>query len=326
MVALRWAATVIAGIVLVRLALNPFIFDYPIGGSGLLNWVLYGYGVPAAAFALAYRWFKDEGDSLPAPLLESGTIIFTVLLITFQIRFLFEGRLDSPTYTLFEASLQTLNWLAASLVLYWQAARRPNRVRFIASRLLLGLAVLHVLVFHYFAVNPIFTSQNVWGVVFFNLLLVAYGLPALLSGVYAWLAHRLKDKAVERLMGVGTLVLVFTQVSLEVRRFFRGADLSAGSMSDAESYGYSLAWLALAGVLVGLAIWRRVAVLRYASLAVMGIAIIKVFLFDAAMLPGIWRALSFLGLGLSLVGLGYVYQRFVFPPDTKPPEQKLAAN
>lgn len=43
----------------------------------------------------------------------------------------------------------------------------------------------------------------------------------------------------------------------------------------------------------------------------------KVFLFDMAALTGLWRALSSLGLGLSLVAVGWLYQRFVFPPKPK---------
>jgi uncharacterized membrane protein len=39
----------------------------------------------------------------------------------------------------------------------------------------------------------------------------------------------------------------------------------------------------------------------------------KVFVFDMADLTGLFRVASFLGLGLALVGIGYVYQRFVFP-------------
>jgi len=35
----------------------------------------------------------------------------------------------------------------------------------------------------------------------------------------------------------------------------------------------------------------------------------KVFLIDMAGLTGVWRALSFIGLGLVLVGIGYLYQR-----------------
>jgi len=37
-------------------------------------------------------------------------------------------------------------------------------------------------------------------------------------------------------------------------------------------------------------------------------------------LTGLYRVGSFLGLGLSLVGIGLVYQRFVFPAPTKPVE------
>ena len=40
----------------------------------------------------------------------------------------------------------------------------------------------------------------------------------------------------------------------------------------------------------------------------------KVFLFDMAGLTGAYRALSFIGLGLVLVGIGLVYQKLVFRP------------
>jgi uncharacterized membrane protein len=53
--------------------------------------------------------------------------------------------------------------------------------------------------------------------------------------------------------------------------------------------------------------------LRYASLGVLVIAVLKVFLFDMAGLTGLYRVGSFLGLGLALIGIGFVYQRFVFP-------------
>ena len=43
------------------------------------------------------------------------------------------------------------------------------------------------------------------------------------------------------------------------------------------------------------------------------LTIAKVFLVDMSGLAGIWRALSFIGLGLVLVGIGYLYQRLLFP-------------
>ena len=64
---------------------------------------------------------------------------------------------------------------------------------------------------------------------------------------------------------------------------------------------------------------------RLASAAVVVLTIAKVFLVDMSDLTGIWRALSFIGLGLVLVGIGYLYQRLLFPPrrlaqSTSPPD------
>ena len=52
---------------------------------------------------------------------------------------------------------------------------------------------------------------------------------------------------------------------------------------------------------------------RLASAAVTLLTIAKVFLVDMADLTGIYRALSFIGLGLVLVGIGWLYQRLLFP-------------
>ena len=46
---------------------------------------------------------------------------------------------------------------------------------------------------------------------------------------------------------------------------------------------------------------------------VIGLVCIKVFAIDMSGLTGLWRVLSFLGLGLALIGLGVVYRRFVLP-------------
>jgi len=55
---------------------------------------------------------------------------------------------------------------------------------------------------------------------------------------------------------------------------------------------------------------------RLVSAAVMILTIAKVFLFDMSALVGIYRALSFIGLGLVLVGIWFLYRRLLF---AKPP-------
>jgi len=65
-------------------------------------------------------------------------------------------------------------------------------------------------------------------------------------------------------------------------------------------------------LLLGLAGRHRI--LRLASAAILVLAVAKVFLIDMAALEGVLRALSFLGLGLVLVGIGLIYQRLLAPP------------
>ena len=52
------------------------------------------------------------------------------------------------------------------------------------------------------------------------------------------------------------------------------------------------------------------------------LTVVKVFLLDMAGLTGVWRALSFIGLGLVLIGIGYLYQRLLFAK--KPPAAPAA--
>ena len=53
-------AWLMGGLVAARLLLNPMVLDYPIGEGVLFNWLLYGYGIPIAAFV-------GGRDPLPTP-------------------------------------------------------------------------------------------------------------------------------------------------------------------------------------------------------------------------------------------------------------------
>jgi uncharacterized membrane protein len=46
--------------------------------------------------------------------------------------------------------------------------------------------------------------------------------------------------------------------------------------------------------------------------------VLKIFLYDLSDLEGLMRALSFIGLGLVLIGIGLVYQKLVFRNPAKP--------
>jgi uncharacterized membrane protein len=52
---------------------------------------------------------------------------------------------------------------------------------------------------------------------------------------------------------------------------------------------------------------------RIASAAVVGLTVLKVFFVDMSDLKGIFQALSFIGLGVVLMGIGWFYQQLLFP-------------
>ena len=89
---------------------------------------------------------------------------------------------------------------------------------------------------------------------------------------------------------------------------------------NGELYTYTIVWmlLALTALLAG-SIRLGNSVYR-AGLGLLIFVIAKIFFIDMADLEGLLRVASFMGLGLSLLGLAYLYQRFNLAP--KVPEIK----
>jgi uncharacterized membrane protein len=310
---LRFVAAALAVVVLARLALNVSIVEYHVGDLPLLNWILYGYGVPAAAFLLAARWFAGARGTWLVMLLQAGALAFVALLVTLELHTLIAGPLTEPRDGLLEPSLQSAAWLAMGLALLALPAFAGNVVALWGGRVLVALGAAQVLFVQGLGANPLWTDISVGTWPLLNLLLLAYGVPAVVLSWYGW-RGREEPAWARGAAWVLAFVLLFVELSLEVRHAFHGAWLSMGATSDAEWYVYSAAWLGFALLLLALGIRTGSIALRYASLAALLLTVGKVFLSDMAALTGLYRVVSFLGLGLCLIGVGYLYQRFVFPP------------
>jgi uncharacterized membrane protein len=314
---LRKIAMVIAATLLVRLALNPVLLTY--AKSHLLgqHWVLYGYGIPAIASHFAAQWFRQTKDNYLVTMLEGLRIVFVILLITAEIRILVHGSLASLSFNLLESSLQSIAWLAVAwsrLRSYENAGRRMDKWSGIVL-FLMGVAMTFLvsLILH----NPaVHYGENIGRWPVFNTLWLAYVIPAVLM----WLTTRLSmnwlpaKNTWKMTFGSGVLVLLFAYVTLETRHLFQGPVLETRTTSFAEVYSYSLVWLIFAFVFLLYGLLKKRPVARYAALLVLIITVLKVFLSDMGGLQGLWRVASFLGLGLSLVGIGYLYQRFLYLP------------
>jgi uncharacterized membrane protein len=316
---LRLFALALGSAVLIRLALNPYVLDYDATAELGGQWIVYGYGVPAAAFFAASRLFRRSADDLTVTVLEAGALVFALLLVAFEIRLATEGRIKSPNLTFYELSLHAVVWLTAG---WWRVrayARSRRSIDAWYSAILIGLGAVAVFIGQLVVLNPAFTGEAVGAWPLLNQLLIGYLAPAALLVLIARDLESIDGLERWRLAGaIGALILAFTWITLETKHAFQGERLLAWHQSDAEYYAYSAVWLCFAFVLLAAGLWRGQAALRYGALAVLLVAVLKVFISDMAGLEGLYRVASFLGLGLSLVAIGWIYQRFVYPAAPPP--------
>jgi len=309
---LRPISLVIAGVVGVRLLL---LHNLP--GSFFHTqldaiWILYSFGIPAATFWVAAQWFSESADDRLVTVLESGAVAIGVALISMEIRHYFgDGTLGFPRYSLLEQSLHSISWLASGYGLYRRHRKTPRPVSLWGARVLISLAAAQVMIFQLLIFNPLFTGDSVGSWLLINKLSLAYLLPAVLALLTCFEARTQNHKRLTSWAGAIAFVLLFVYLTLETRHIFQGTNLRGGLITNAEGYAYSVVWLIYAAFLLATGILWRITALRYASLGLILLVIAKVFLWDMSALSGLYRVASFLGLGLSLVGVGSLYQRFV---------------
>jgi len=150
-----------------------------------------------------------------------------------------------------------------------------------------------------------------------NALLAIYAVPAAAAPRLIAVARRAVRIDPAPVVRPVVLLAAFALVTALVRHGFHAPALRPGPVLDAELYGYSAAWVGLAVAAFAVGLRRRDRMLRAAGLAIMTLALAKVFLYDAAALDGLLRVASFLGLGLALLGIAYLFRHFVAP---EPPE------
>lgn len=315
---LRFAAAAAAGVVALRFLWDPAVVGADLGTTPIFNWLLYGYGVPALAFALAaWRFGATRRDGWVA-LFEALAVVFTTLTAVMLIHHAMNGgNLFAPVSGLAEQSLVVSALLAVSMGMQWLGVRRPGLVLSKGALLLggigLGLAGASLIFQH----DPLFTGEAIRGGAFDGTLAIGYLLPAALAFVTAVLAGRRREAgtrgyALAAAWLGGLLAAVW--VTLAVRAAWHTGDLSVDGIEEGELYAYSAVWLAAGLVVLGLGVVLRARTVRLVSAGVVMAVVVKVFLLDTAGLTGGLRAASFIGLGAVLVLVGLAYQKLLRRP------------
>jgi uncharacterized membrane protein len=321
---LRWLAAILAGIVVLRIGYEPRIVGDAVGTTPIFNWLLWGYGIPALSFWAGSYFLRRRGDDAPLRTVESAAILFTVLLAFLEIRHAVNGGDMYRVHTsLAEFALQVCVALAMAIGLERLRIRTGSIVHNVGAVLLTVYAGV-VSVFGLMLLeNPMVWPINVGGI-FINLLLLAYALPAVLALLLSYAVAGRRHRAYANTIAAAALVLALAYITVEIRRLYHGPVPSGGNTTDAEQYTYSIAWLAFGVVLLGIGILFNSQRARLASAAVIALTIMKAFLIDMSTLTGVYRALSFMCLGLVLVGIGWLYQRILFRRHVTPPSSGAA--
>ncbi|MGH6617069.1 DUF2339 domain-containing protein [Sphingomonas sp.] len=184
----------------------------------------------------------------------------------------------------------------AILATAWALRMRQPRL----SEALLWFGLARFAWFDLALFNPLFVTQTVGSLPLLNLATIHVGLIA----AWLWL---MKD---DRRWRIATLGLIALAVALTVRQATHGAVLT-GDIGRTENWLYSAALLGLSLVWLARGIQSGAGDLRVAGLALLTLVTLKVFLIDASALAGILRILSFLGLGIALIGIGWAYGRVI---------------
>ena len=317
--ALRVLAAVIGVLVLARIGWEPRIVGNDVGTKPIFNWLLYGYGIPAAAFWLGAHFLRRRGDDVPARMVDSGAILLTVLLAFLEIRhFINGGDVYRQASSLAEIALQVCVGLAMTIGLERLRLRSHSVVHDIGALVIAALTLAAIVLGLGMIENPFFTGAPVGGR-FVNLVLLGYGLPAVLTAILALISRGVRPKEYSAVAAVTAVALALVYLSLEVRTLYHGEVLNDDLTTDAEQYTYSAVWLAFGVTLLVVGMVLRSQAVRLASAAVVILTVLKVFLIDMSDLTGIYQSLSFIGLGIVLLGVGWLYQRLLFPRRAPPP-------
>jgi uncharacterized membrane protein len=326
--ALRWCVAALGVAVAGRLAWEPRIVGAALSSTPIFNWLLVGYGVPALAFGYASRMMRRaRGEDTPTRIAQALTILLLAFLVMLEIRhWLYNGDIYAARTSFVEQGLLTVSAFGFAAVMT-RLERSGRSIILRAASLIFGvIAIATTFIQLGVFVNPFFRSQDVVGGVILNSLLIGYAAPALAGLALAVVAAGHRPGWYVTAVRVATIALVFATLSLETRHLYQGEDIDFfRHTSQAEFYTYSLVWLLFGLALLAWGLWRGSREARLASAVFVTLTVLKVFVLDLEGLEGLWRAVSFIGLGLVLIGIGLVYQKLVFarpagPPPESPPE------
>ena len=302
-----WLYKIAIAAVLLRLSAAPWLPAYMNETILGLHWSLIIYPI---AFGLLFFARLFQTDPILKAWFTGSMLHLIALFVTTETSYLLVGSYPNLLNLSYQQSiLLSMNWLILSAVYLWRRQTTSLKKMYLAFSLLLmvGSAVTQL----YLSVlqNPFISYQSTGNGILVNWLFPLWAVPAivLIAMLYARLT---KDSMRPLLYGLASVFTVL-YINGMIRSYYQPIlSFANNGVGQQELYVYSIAWLVIA---IGLIVFARKynnTMVNKAGFGVLALVILKAFLVDLSNLEGLYRALSFIGLGLSLVGLGWLFQRF----------------
>jgi uncharacterized membrane protein len=203
----------------------------------------------------------------------------------------------------------TIAWAVQGAVLVWGGLR----VRFAAMRW--GGLVLFVIVAGRLALIPIPADTFL-----LNARFATFAISVACMALGCYFAATSDEELAEGeskafvITAIAANVFALVALSLEVWDAFGRMPSLGIDRGHAQELALSMLWLVWALGLLGAGLWKKSQAIRWQALVLLGVVIVKVFLFDLSFLEKFYRIISFLLLGLALMLISFYYQRQLLGP------------
>jgi len=295
---LPWISSAAAGLGFFGLVFRVVGTAWPNGAMGL---VPLGFAVPP--LLLLVFILKNHAPQNPARLTQlawyGGVALFFITLV-FPVQF--------------ERQWITLGWALEGAALCWLFRRVPH------DGLRLTGAGLLIAAFVRLALNPDLWSGQVRGdTALMNWPLYALSLTALAQFAAAWQltspSHLWREVNLRGLLlSLGT-ALVFLLMNYEIADFYTSPTATVHVLRFGDSFARdmvtTIAWSLFALALLSLGIWKKTAEVRYTGIALLVVALAKLFLHDLANIGNIYRVGALMIVAVIALAASYLYQRFL---------------
>jgi hypothetical protein len=200
----------------------------------------------------------------------------------------------------------TMTWALEAAAAMWIASRTQSKLLAAAAVLALWLAAVRLFAFD----SWIYSSAAAYTAVAnarFATFLVA-GAAFLLAARWLFAGWQAGGALPVVISGVGHIVLLWG-LGLEVLGW-AGRTASPENLRNVESASISILIAAYAVVLAGLGIATRTLVNRVFGLGLIGLVVVKLYVYDVWNLRLLYRVLAFAGLGGLLLLMSFLYSRY----------------